>query len=122
MAVLSKSQMSEEDIKFHYITPAITAKWDKQHITLETKITDGRINLKGNIVAREKPKRADYVLYLSANNPIAIVEAKDNNHTVSHGLQQAMTYAQMLDADGVGKPKCRHDEAESRLCCSHYRQ
>ena len=50
MAVLSKSQMSEEDIKFHYITPAITAKWDKQHITLETKITDGRINLKGNIV------------------------------------------------------------------------
>lgn len=97
MAVLSKSQMSEEDIKFHYITPAITAKWDKQHITLETKITDGRINLKGNVVAREKPKRADYVLYLSANNPIAIVEAKDNNHTVSHGLQQAMTYAQMLD-------------------------
>lgn len=97
MAVLSKSQMSEEDIKFHYITPAITAKWDKQHITLETKITDGLINLKGNIVAREKPKRADYVLYLSANNPIAIVEAKDNNHTVSHGLQQAMTYAQMLD-------------------------
>lgn len=97
MAVLSKSQMSEEDIKFHYITPAITAKWDKQHITLETNITDGRINLKGNIVAREKPKRADYVLYLSANNPIAIVEAKDNNHTVSHGLQQAMTYAQMLD-------------------------
>lgn len=67
MAVLSKSQMSEEDIKFHYITPAITAKWNNQHITLETKITDGRINLKGNIVAREKPKRADYVLYLSAN-------------------------------------------------------
>ena len=97
MAVLSKSQMSEEDVKFHYITPAITAKWNNQHITLETKITDGRINLKGNIVAREKPKRADYVLYLSANNPIAIVEAKDNNHTVSHGLQQAMTYAQMLD-------------------------
>ena len=97
MAVLSKSQMSEEDIKFHYITPAITAKWNNQHITLETKITDGRINLKGNVVAREKPKRADYVLYLSANNPIAIVEAKDNNHTVSHGLQQAMIYAQMLD-------------------------
>ena len=97
MAGLLKSQISEKDIKFHYITPAITAKWNNQHITLETKITDGRINLKGNIVAREKPKRADYVLYLSANNPIAIVEAKDNNHTVSHGLQQAMTYAQMLD-------------------------
>lgn len=97
MAVLPKSQMSEEDIKLHYITPAITAKWDIQHITMETKITDGRINLKGNIVTREKPKRADYVLYLNANNPIAIVEAKDNNHTVSYGLQQAMAYAQMLD-------------------------
>ena len=97
MAVLLKSQMSEEDIKLRYITPALTAKWNIQHITMETKITDGRINLKGNIVAREKPKRADYVLYLNANNPIAIVEAKDNNHTISHGLQQAMTYAQMLD-------------------------
>ncbi len=46
---------------------------------------------------REKPKRADYILYLNANNPIAIIEAKDNKHSISHGLQQAMTYAQMLD-------------------------
>ena len=76
MAVLSKSQMSEEDIKFHYITPAITAKWNNQHITLETKITDGRINLKGNIVAREKPKRADYVLYLSANIRLPLLKQK----------------------------------------------
>lgn len=49
------------------------------------------------MVFREKPKRADYLLYLSANNPIAVIEAKDNNHTVSHGLQQAMEYARMLD-------------------------
>ena len=49
------------------------------------------------MVVRERPKKADYVLYSNANNPIAIVEAKDNNHTVSFGLQQAMTYAQMLD-------------------------
>lgn len=97
MGVLLKSQMSEEDIKLQYITPAINAKWNVQHITMETKITDGRINLKGNVVAREKPKRADYVLYLNASTPIAIVEAKDNNHTVSYGLQQAMVYAQMMD-------------------------
>lgn len=97
MDVISKKQMSEEDIKLHYITPAITAQWNIQHITMETKVTDGRINLKGNLVIREKPKRADYVLYVSTNNPIAIVEAKDNNHAVSYGLQQAMTYAQMLD-------------------------
>ena len=94
--VLPKKQMTEEDIKLQFITPAITTKWSKDLITMETKITDGKINLKGNLVVREKPKKADYVLYLQANQPIAIVEAKDNNHTVSHGLQQAMTYAQML--------------------------
>lgn len=95
--ILNKKQMTEEDIKLHYITPAIQAKWGLDRMTMETKITDGRINLRGNITVREKPKKADYVLYLHKNKPIAIVEAKDNNHTVSHGLQQAMTYALMQD-------------------------
>ena len=95
--MMSKKQLTEEDIKLRYITPAITAKWDTNHITMETKITDGKINTRGNLVVREKPKKADYVLYLSDSVPIAIVEAKDNNHSVSYGLQQAMTYAQMLD-------------------------
>lgn len=95
--MIDKKQMTEEDIKLQFITPAITAKWNLNRITMETKITDGKINLKGNFVFREKPKKADYILYINANNPIAIVEAKDNKHTVSHGLQQAMTYAQMLD-------------------------
>ena len=95
--ILPKHQMTEEDIKLQYITPAILAKWSKEKITMETQITDGKINLKGNFVFREKPKRADYILYLSANNPIAVVEAKDNTRSVSHGLQQAMTYAEMLD-------------------------
>lgn len=95
--ILPKHQMSEEDIKLQYITPAILSKWNRDKITMETRITDGKINLKGNFVFREKPKRADYILYRSANNPIAIVEAKDNTHSVSHGLQQAMAYARMLD-------------------------
>lgn len=95
--MIDKKQMTEEDIKLQFITPAITAKWGLNRITMETKITDGKINLKGNFVFREKPKKADYVLYINANNPIAIVEAKDNKHTVSYGLQQAMTYAHMLD-------------------------
>ena len=95
--ILPKHKMSEEDIKLQYITPSITSKWSREKITMETRITDGKINLKGNFVFREKPKRADYILYLSANNPIAVVEAKDNNHSVSHGLQQAMNYAKMLD-------------------------
>lgn len=95
--ILSKKAMTEEDIKLQYITPAVLSKWNRNKITMETQITDGKINLKGNFVFREKPKRADYILYLNANNPIAIIEAKDNNHSISHGLQQAMTYAQMLD-------------------------
>lgn len=95
--VLDKSEMTEEDVKLQFITPAILAKWNSGHVTMETKITDGRINLKGNFVVRSKPKKADYVLYLEKNKPIAIVEAKDNNHSVSYGLQQAITYAKMLD-------------------------
>lgn len=95
--MIDKKQMTEEDIKLQFITPAITANWSLDRVTMETKITDGKINLKGNFVFREKPKKADYVLYINANNPIAIVEAKDNKHSVSYGLQQAMTYAQMLD-------------------------
>lgn len=95
--VLSKKAMSEEDIKLQYITPAVTAKWSIGKITMETQVTDGRVNLKGNFVFREKPRRADYLLYLNANNPIAVIEAKDNKHRISSGLQQAMTYAKMLD-------------------------
>ena len=96
MSVLNKKQMSEEDIKLNYITPAIQPGWS-DHITMETKITDGRIDIRGNLVRRNKPKYADYILYLNDGKPIAVVEAKDNNHSISHGLQQAMEYAQMMD-------------------------
>ena len=94
--IIPKWQMTEEDIKLNFITPALSPKWNGR-MTMETQITDGKINLRGNLVSRAQPKRADYVLYINANNPIAIVEAKDNHHAVADGLQQAMTYAQMLD-------------------------
>lgn len=87
-AVLSKKQMTEEDIKLQFITPAITKKWDLGLITMEAKITDGQINLRGNLVTRKEAKKADYVLYLKANNPIAIVEAKDNKHSVADGFSR----------------------------------
>lgn len=80
MTILGKKQMSEEDIKLNYITPVIQKGW-KGHITMETKITDGRINISGNIVVRSKPKFADYMLYLNDGKPIAVVEAKDNKVT-----------------------------------------
>lgn len=93
-------ELSEEDIKFRYINDAITSKgWTKDSIFMEqqVKFTDGKISLHGNIVHREPPKFADYVLYVNKATPIAIVEAKDAKHTVSYGLQQAMEYAKMLD-------------------------
>ena len=99
MDILTKQQMTEEDIKLNFITPALLNKGWQNKITMETavKLTDGKVNLKGNLTFREPAKKADYLLYISANNPIAVVEAKDNNHSISYGLQQAMTYAQMLD-------------------------
>ncbi len=92
--------LSEEDIKLRYITPAITGKgWSVQDISMEAKVklTDGKINLRGNLVARGKAKYADYLLYYNRATPIAIVEAKDANHSVSFGMQQAKEYAEMMD-------------------------
>ena len=99
MTILDKKQMTEEDIKLNFITPALLSKGWKDKITMETKVqfTDGKINLKGNVAVRGDAKKADYVLYMSKDYPIAIVEAKDNNHTISFGMQQAKTYAQMMD-------------------------
>ncbi len=92
--------LSEEDIKLRFITPAILSKgWAFEDISMEmrVKLTDGKINLKGNLVARSKPKYADYVLYYNRATSIAIVEAKDAKHSVSFGLQQAKEYAKMMD-------------------------
>ena len=77
MLIVEKSQLSESDIRRLYIDKALEAKWDKNKIATEVSITDGRINLKGNFVTREKPKRADYILYLSDNNPIAVVGCRN---------------------------------------------
>lgn len=100
---MGKRQLSEEDIKARYITPAITdAGWDiKKQVRLEYAFTAGRIILRGNITARGKQKRADYVLFYKSNFPLAIVEAKDNNHPVGAGLQQSIEYAKALDISYV---------------------
>lgn len=116
-SIISKKEMSEEDIKLNFITPSIIKNgsgW-KDKVTMETKVefTDGKINLQGNVASRQAPKKADYILYINSNNPIAIVEAKDNNHSVSYGLQQAMEYAKMLDLpfafSSNGDGFCEHD-------------
>lgn len=92
-----KSLLSEEDIKHRYITPALERVWDPSDIRMELPITAGRVNIRGNLEVCERPKFADYVLYTQSGHPLAIVEAKDNKHTVSYGLQQAKAYAEMMD-------------------------
>lgn len=96
---MNKKTLSEHDICTKFITPAIEqAGWDKQTQLLEeVSFTDGKIFVRGKLTARGKAKRADYILYYKPNIPIAIVEAKDNNHTVGAGIQQALEYARILD-------------------------
>ena len=97
--------MTEEDIKLQFITPALTAKWDVKKITMETspanKFTDGKVHIKGNIPSRDKGKRCDYVLWYNKGTPLAIVEAKDNNKSSSFGMQQAITYGIMMNVPFV---------------------
>jgi type I restriction enzyme R subunit len=96
---MDKKSLSERDICTKFITPALeTAKWDKQTQFLEeVYFTDGKIYVRGKLTARGKAKRADYILYYKPNIPIAIIEAKDNNHSVRAGIQQALDYATILD-------------------------
>lgn len=96
---IDKKDLSEEDIKYRYITPAIEkAGWKKDQVRMEYFFTDGMVNIinSGTHVTGNR-KKADYLLSKAYNYPIAIVEAKDNKHAVGDGIQQAMGYAVILD-------------------------
>ncbi|MBM5032909.1 DEAD/DEAH box helicase family protein [Vibrio parahaemolyticus] len=103
---MDKKSLSERDICTKYITPSIEkAEWKQHQFREEVNLTDGRVMVRGKLAARiqnpEKkggPKRADYVLYAKPNLPIAVIEAKKNSYSVGHGMQQALDYAEMLDA------------------------
>lgn len=92
-------KLSERDICTKYITPnLVAAGWNiDTQIREEVGFTDGRIYVRGKMHARGEKKRADYILYYKPNIPIAVIEAKDNNHTVGSGIQQALGYARTLD-------------------------
>jgi type I restriction enzyme R subunit len=103
---MDKTLLSERDICTKFITPAIVqAGWEQHQFREEVKLTDGRVMVRGPVAARIQnpnakggPKRADFVLYARPNLPIAIVEAKQAKFSVGHGMQQALAYAEMLDA------------------------
>ncbi|MBW8683540.1 EcoAI/FtnUII family type I restriction enzme subunit R [Chitinophaga rhizophila] len=96
---MNRKTLSERDICTKFITPALeNAGWDTHlQVLEEVSFTDGRIYVRGKITARGARKRADYILYYKPNIPIAIIEAKDNNHSVRAGIQQALDYAKILD-------------------------
>ncbi len=95
----SKKSLSEADIKAKFITPNIlNAGWDEEtQIGREIFFTDGRIYVKGKLTSRGTRKFADYILFYKPNVPIAVIEAKDNKHSVRSGIQQALGYAETLD-------------------------
>ena len=101
MSNIDKKELSETDICDLYITPAIkNAGWNQMtQIRREVTLSPGPVVVRGNSASRNKykRKRADYVLQLKQGLPIAVVEAKDNNHTVSHGMQQALGYAEIME-------------------------
>ena len=101
---IDKKSLSERDVCTQFITPAIQqAGWNlATQIREEVSFTDGQVLVKGKTVKRGKPKRADYILYYRPNLPIAVVEAKDNNHSVGAGMQQALGYAD--DDSALGLP------------------
>lgn len=103
MQSINKKALSERDICTKYITPAIEkAGWDLYtQVREEVTFTKGRVIVKGSKVSRGEAKRADYILYYKPNIPIAVIEAKDNNHGVGDGMQQALIYAEMLDVPFV---------------------
>ncbi len=98
-SLIDKRQLSERDICSKFITPAVTAAgWDALlQIREEVSFTKGRIIVRGKLVTRGKGKRADYVLYYKPNIPLALIEAKDNTHSVGDGIQQGLEYAETLD-------------------------
>ncbi len=98
-----KKSLSEMDIRTKFITPAIvSAGWSLfSQIREEYKITNGRIIARGKVCKREAPLKADYVLFYKPNKPIAVIEAKDNNHTMADGMQQALQYADMMNVPFV---------------------
>ena len=95
---MDKKTLSESDICAKFITPAlIKAGWDEGlQIRREVSFTKGRIIVRGKLHTRGEQKRADYILYFKANIPIAVIEAKDNKHSVGAGMQQALNYAETL--------------------------
>jgi len=99
---MNKKTLTEADIRTKFITPALVGpngeKWNViTQIREEAYFTKGRVIVRGKTVKRGEAKKADYILSYKPNLPLAVIEAKDNNHAVGAGMQQALEYAEILD-------------------------
>lgn len=99
---MNKKALTEADIRTKFITPALVgvdgAKWNVMtQIREEAYFTRGRVIVRGKTVKRGEAKKVDYLLFYKPNLPLAVIEAKDNNHSVGAGMQQALEYAEILD-------------------------
>jgi type I restriction enzyme, R subunit len=119
MTKSTNQNFSERDVCTKLITPALTnTGWDIQtQIREEVSFTAGRIIVRGKTVARGQTKRADYILYYKSHLPLAVIEAKDQNHSLDSGLQQAISYGEILDVPVVyssnGTGFIEHDRTKS---------
>ena len=130
--MIDKKSLSERDICTKFITPAIEKSgWNTlTQLLEEVTFTDGKIYVRGKLTARGEKKRADYILYYKPNIPVAIIEAKDNKHTVRSGIQQALDYAKILDIPSVFSSNgdgflfhdrtARGENIESELSLEHF--
>lgn len=122
---MKKSGLTEADIRSKYITPALLeAGWDlHKQIREEQYFTDGRIRVKGSVAKRDTGKKADYILYYKRGIPLAVIEAKDNNHSVGGGLQQGLDYGDILDipfvysSNGDGFIEQDRTKSEGEILC-----
>jgi type I restriction enzyme R subunit len=124
---MDKRSLTEQEIRTRFITPAIKAAgWTDVQIREEYAITKGRIIARGGSYKRDKAKYADYVLFYKPHIPIAIIEAKDNNHTISDGMQQALGYAEQLrvpfvftsNGDGFTFHNCNSEDSDRETILS----
>jgi type I restriction enzyme R subunit len=118
--IFDKKNLTERDVCTKFITPAVveTAGWDRDtQLREELSLTKGKIIVRGKLHSRGISKRADYVLYHKTNIPLAVIEAKDNTHTIASGIQQAIEYAKLLDVpfaySSNGDGFIEHDRTKS---------
>ena len=116
---MDKKQLTEADIRTKFITPALVGgsagKWNVMtQLREEVFFTKGRVIVRGKTVHRGEAKKADYILYFKPGVPIAVVEAKDNHHSVGAGMQQALEYVKILDVP-FAYPEGEHEHVEQML-------